>query len=206
MPLQPADPQHQFGQGGGALVQLDAAQLLQRDGFAFQAELVLGVAQSCLELVQHLAFQALQVLQRHVQEVAAAAGRVEHAGGAQLVVEAAHLGAGFGQLVAPRSRFLPSGGLPARRPRAPAARRRPGRGPSRRAAARPRWAAPGARRRRAACSGRPGRGARWGPARAPAGCRRWRARPRASWRGRRAAGRRSARWSAAARSRRRRRP
>jgi hypothetical protein len=45
VPLQVANPQHQLGQGGGAFVQLDAAQLLQGDGFAFKAELVLRVAQ-----------------------------------------------------------------------------------------------------------------------------------------------------------------
>ena len=44
VPLQVANPQHQLGQGGGAFVQLDAAQLLQGDGFAFKAELVLRVA------------------------------------------------------------------------------------------------------------------------------------------------------------------
>lgn len=35
------------------------------------------------------------MLQRDVQKIAAAAGRVEHAGGAQLVVEPAHLGPGL---------------------------------------------------------------------------------------------------------------
>ena len=36
LPLQKTDPQHQFGQRGGALVQLHAAQLLQGDGLAAQ--------------------------------------------------------------------------------------------------------------------------------------------------------------------------
>ncbi|MNT93454.1 hypothetical protein D3C72_2349340 [compost metagenome] len=43
VPLQIPNPQHQFGQGGGAFVQFDPAQLLQGDGFAFKAELVLRV-------------------------------------------------------------------------------------------------------------------------------------------------------------------
>ena len=102
VPLQEADPQHQLGQGGGAFVELDAAQLLQRDRFAFQAQAVLevgiGVEAKGLQLVEHFALQALEVLQRDIQEVAAAAGRVQHAGGAELVVEAVHFGAGFGHL------------------------------------------------------------------------------------------------------------
>ena len=97
MPLQPADPQHQLGQGGGAGVEFDAAQLLQRDGLALQAQAVLRLAQR-FELVHHLAFEALQMFQRHVQKIAAAAGRIQHAGGAELVVKAADLGAGFFQL------------------------------------------------------------------------------------------------------------
>ena len=73
-------------------------QLLQRDRLAVQAEPALRVAQR-VELIEHFAFQPLQMFQRHVQEVAAAAGRVEHAHRAQLVVKAPHLGARLGQLV-----------------------------------------------------------------------------------------------------------
>ena len=55
----------------------------------------IGVLPERAQLVQHLAFEALQMLERHVREVAAAAGRIEHAGGAELVVKAAHFGAGL---------------------------------------------------------------------------------------------------------------
>ena len=54
VPLQKADPQHQLGQRGGAFVQLDAAQLLQRHGFAFKAQRVLRLAQG-FQLVDHFA-------------------------------------------------------------------------------------------------------------------------------------------------------
>ena len=104
VPLQKADPQHQLGQRGGALVQLDAAQLLQRHGFAFKTQLVLRLAQG-FELHQHFALQALQMFQRHIQEVGAAAGWVQHAGGAELVVEFFDLGAGLHQLGLPGLAF-----------------------------------------------------------------------------------------------------
>ena len=45
VPLQVANPQHQFCQGGGTFVDLYAAQLLQGHGFAFKTQLILGVAQ-----------------------------------------------------------------------------------------------------------------------------------------------------------------
>ena len=61
VPLQITNPQHQLGQRHGALVQLNAQQLLWRDGFAFQPQHTLRLAQG-FELVQHFAFQALQVL------------------------------------------------------------------------------------------------------------------------------------------------
>jgi hypothetical protein len=64
----------------------------RRDGLAGQAELVLALAELG-ELVEHLALEALQVLQRDVEKVAAAAGGVEHAHAAQLVVKALQLGA-----------------------------------------------------------------------------------------------------------------
>ena len=61
---------------------------------AGQGEAGLAVAEF-VERVEHFAFQALEVLQGHVQEVAGAAGRVEHAYAAQAVVEAAQFGGGF---------------------------------------------------------------------------------------------------------------
>ena len=46
-------------------------------------------------MVDDFALQALEVFQRHIQKIATAAGRVQHAGGAQLVVKPADFGAGF---------------------------------------------------------------------------------------------------------------
>ncbi|HRM68644.1 MAG TPA: hypothetical protein PLO71_04375, partial [Thauera phenylacetica] len=45
-----------------------------------------------MQQVEHLAFEALEVFQRHVQKITAAAGGVEHAHRAQVAVEAADLG------------------------------------------------------------------------------------------------------------------
>ena len=98
LPLQPADPQHQLGQRRRARVQLDAQELLQRHRLALQAQAALRVAQGG-QGIQHLGLHALEVLQRHVQEVAAAAGRVQHPQAAQPVVEAPQLGAGLVQAV-----------------------------------------------------------------------------------------------------------
>ncbi len=84
VPLQKAYPQHQLGQRSGALVQLHPAQLLQGHGLAAQVQRILRIAQG-VELVQHLALQALEVLQRHIQKVGTAAGRVQHTQGTQPV-------------------------------------------------------------------------------------------------------------------------
>ena len=94
VPLQKPDPQHQLGQRGSAVVDFNAQELLQRDRFAAHVQRVLCLAQ-CAQLVQHLAFQPLQVLQRHVQEIGAAAGRVQHAQRAQAVQKTFHLLSGF---------------------------------------------------------------------------------------------------------------
>ena len=63
---------------------LDAEELVRVDRHALQFEPALRVAE-LVELVQHLAFEPLQVLERDVEEVADAAGRVEHAHLAQLL-------------------------------------------------------------------------------------------------------------------------
>ena len=109
VPLQKANPQHQLRQRSGALIDFNAAQLLQRDGFALKTQLLLGVAQS-LQLVEHLALQALEVLQRHIQEITTSTGWVQHARGAQLMVKFFDLGASLCQLVR-RRLALQRGGL-----------------------------------------------------------------------------------------------
>ncbi len=94
VPLQVADPQHQFGDGRRARVEFEAEELVRVDGEALGFEQGLAVA-DVVQLVEHFAFEALQVFQRDVEEVAAAAGRIEHAQGTQLVVEGAQLGDGL---------------------------------------------------------------------------------------------------------------
>ena len=90
VPLQVADPQHHLGDLRRTRVDLHAEELVRVDGQPLQLEGA-GLNQAA-EHFQHFAFQALHVLQGDVEEVAAAAGRIEHAGLAQLVVELADLG------------------------------------------------------------------------------------------------------------------
>ena len=96
VPLQVADPEHGLGDARGARVGLQAQHLLRADGAALQLQPLLGKAEAGLG-VEHLALQALEVLQGHVQEIAAAAGGVEHAHGAEPAMERAH---GLHRLVA----------------------------------------------------------------------------------------------------------
>ena len=81
-PLDVADPDGDLGQLVGVLVDLDAVQLGGRDGDeeAPGAQLV--------RQADHLVLQVEQQAQGHVQEVAAAAGRVEHLDGGDLVGKA----------------------------------------------------------------------------------------------------------------------
>jgi hypothetical protein len=91
VPLQVADPEHQFGDGGGARVEFEAEELLRVDGQAFGFEALLAAPES-VQLVEHFAFEALHVFERHVEEIRRAAGRVEDANLAQAVVEGVDLG------------------------------------------------------------------------------------------------------------------
>jgi hypothetical protein len=69
VPLQVADPQHQFGDGGGARVEFEAEELVRVDGQAFGFEALLAAPES-VQLVEHFAFEALHVFERHVEEIA----------------------------------------------------------------------------------------------------------------------------------------
>jgi hypothetical protein len=88
VPLQVADPEDHFGDGGGARVDFEAEELVRVDGEAFDFETLLGVAELG-EGVEDFAFEPLHVFERDVEEVAGAAGGVEDAGGAQFVVPGA---------------------------------------------------------------------------------------------------------------------
>ncbi|MBK1631588.1 hypothetical protein CKO31_12705 [Thiohalocapsa halophila] len=90
VPLEVADPEHGLGDARGAGVGLQAQHLLGAHGGALQLQALLGEAEVGLGL-QDLAFQAFQVLKRHIEKIAAAAGRVQHAQGAEAAVEGAHL-------------------------------------------------------------------------------------------------------------------
>jgi hypothetical protein len=88
VPLQVADPEDHFGDGGGARVDFEAEELVRVNGEAFDFEALLRVAQLG-EGVEDFAFETLHVFERDVEEVAGAAGGVEDAGGAQFVVPGA---------------------------------------------------------------------------------------------------------------------
>ena len=92
MPLKIADPEDEFGEGGGAFVELQAEELVGIDGRALKAKDV-GFTEVAEE-VDDLAFESLHLLKRDVEEVARAAGGIEHADGAELGVELVHLGLG----------------------------------------------------------------------------------------------------------------
>jgi hypothetical protein len=85
VPLQVADPQHEFGDGGGARVEFDAEELMRIDGVGLQLQL--HVLAELRGEVEHLAFEDFHLLQGDVEEVAAAAGGIEHAEAAELVME-----------------------------------------------------------------------------------------------------------------------
>jgi len=88
VPLQVADPQHGFGDAGGAGVEFEAEELVRVDRDAFHLQQALRFAEF-FQRAEHFAFEALHVLQGDVQKVAAAAGGIEHAHAAELVVESA---------------------------------------------------------------------------------------------------------------------
>ncbi len=88
MPLQVADPEHQVGNDGSAGIDFHAEQLVRIDSEAGVFEGLLVLAEGG-EGFKDFAFQALHVLERDIEKVAGAAGRIEDAGVAELAVEVA---------------------------------------------------------------------------------------------------------------------
>ncbi len=76
VPLEVADPEDQIGDGGGAGVDFDAAELVGIDGEAGVFEGELGVGELG-EKVIDFAFEAFHVFEGDVEKVAAAAGGIE---------------------------------------------------------------------------------------------------------------------------------
>jgi hypothetical protein len=78
--LEVADPEDEFGDGGGAGVDLEAEELVRIDGLgAGEVEECRPVSPKLVGAVEHLAFEALDLLEGDVEEVAGAAGGVEDA-------------------------------------------------------------------------------------------------------------------------------
>ena len=89
MPLEVADPEDEIGDDGGARVQFEAEELVGVDGVE-----LLRLAEGG-EGFEDLAFEALHVFERDVEEVSGAAGGIEDAGVAELAVELAGDADGF---------------------------------------------------------------------------------------------------------------
>lgn len=99
MPLEVTDPKDEFGDGGGAGVELDAEELMGIDGVGFEFQF--HVLAKLRGGVQHFSLKDFEMLQSDVEEITAAAGGIEHADCAQLFVEVedfllglAHVGIG----------------------------------------------------------------------------------------------------------------
>lgn len=73
VPLQVADPEEHFGDGGGARVDFEAEESVRVNGEAFDFEELLRVAKLG-KGVEDFAFEPLHVFERDVEEVAGAAG------------------------------------------------------------------------------------------------------------------------------------
>ena len=97
VPLQIADPQHQFGDGRGPRVDLDAVELLGPHDLALQFQKRLLLAQLAHHL-QHFAFQPLQVFQGDIEKVARTARGVEDADAGESALEGPDLGQRLGSL------------------------------------------------------------------------------------------------------------
>ena len=86
LPFEIADPQDEIGNRHGAVVDFEAVELARVYRFAIHHE-ARFVFTEAFSRLQHFAFQPLHQFQRHIKEVSRAAGRIKHAGGAELVVE-----------------------------------------------------------------------------------------------------------------------
>ena len=96
LPFQIADPEDEIGNGHGARIEFEAVELMRIDGFTLHLETGFVLAQF-LDGFEDFALKFLEKLQRDIQEIARAAGGVEHFDSAEFVVESA--GNGEGRLV-----------------------------------------------------------------------------------------------------------
>ncbi len=97
MPLQIADPQHQFGDLAGARVQLQPQEFLRVHLMGAKAGQRL-LAAEVEKRFHHLALQPLHQFQRHIEEVAGSARRIEYARGVELFMEGFDSGDGLFRL------------------------------------------------------------------------------------------------------------
>ena len=89
LPFQEADPQHQIRDRHRARIEFQPEELARADRFTVEQQFRFAFAQR-IERIEHLAFEPLHQFQADIEEVAGAAGRIEHAHGAQPVVIIAH--------------------------------------------------------------------------------------------------------------------
>ena len=93
MPLEVADPEDEFGDGGGARVDFDAEKLVRVHGVGrnFEDEAFAELGGN----VEDFAFEPFQVFEGDIEEVAGAASGVEDFDLAEVVVKAVDFGGGF---------------------------------------------------------------------------------------------------------------
>ncbi len=89
MPLQPAEPQHEFGHRHRR-VQFEAEELVRVHGGLREIEPVALAGDEVGQHIQNLALQPLHHFEGDVEEVCGAAGRIENPDGAKPRVEAAN--------------------------------------------------------------------------------------------------------------------
>jgi hypothetical protein len=91
LPLQKADPEHQFGDRRRAGIDFKSQELVRVDGLEF----VTGEAALSGERgqgLQNFAFEPFHQFERYIKEVSGAAGRIENANAAKLFVKSLHQG------------------------------------------------------------------------------------------------------------------
>src|SRR5688500_10966879 len=82
VPLQVTDPEDEVGDGGGAGIHLESLELVRIDGESGFVQCLLRFAKG-FERIVDLAFETLEMFEGHIEEVAGAAGRVEHLDGTE---------------------------------------------------------------------------------------------------------------------------
>ena len=94
VPLEVADPEDEFGDGGGAWIDFEAEELVRVDAEVLQLEGEFTIA-VFFQFKEHFTFETFHVLEGDVEEIAGAAGGIEDFDLAEFVVPIADFLDGF---------------------------------------------------------------------------------------------------------------